>query len=210
MKFQFQPFINVMLAITCAVTLVACGGNNTHSENPSRNDNDDSACITVYEPVCALSEENGKYRYQTFGNRCVANLENAEVSFEAECGALEDEGSEASQPVIVHESVDQLPENSSGVTVLESEISQDVAQLTVEHSGGCGEHRFDLHVAPPFMESWPLQINARLTHETDDTCEALITTDVSIDLLPLKNLYHMNYDSESGEIQIPHVGLYQF
>lgn len=210
MQFQIQPFLSVTLAITCAVALFACGGSNTHSENRSRHYNDDYACITVYEPVCGLIKENEQYRYQTFGNRCVANLESAEISFEADCGALEDKVSEASQPVIVHGSIDQLPENSSGVAVLDSEISQNVAQLTLQHGGGCGAHRFDLHVAPPFMESWPLQINARLTHETEDTCEALIITDVSIDLLPLKNLYHMSYDSESGEILIPHVGLYQF
>lgn len=39
---------------------------------------------------------------------------------------------------------------------------------------------------------------------------ALMSTDVSIDLLPLKNLYHMSYDSDTGEILIPYVGLYQF
>ncbi|WP_157960343.1 hypothetical protein [Marinimicrobium alkaliphilum] len=157
-----------------------------------------------------MADDNGEYRYRTFGNTCEATVEDAIVSFQSVCGELEDELAEASRPIVVHDSIEQLPKSSGGVTVLDSEISQDVAELVLEHSGGCDEHRFDLHVAPPFMESWPLQINTRLTHHTEDNCEAVVTTHVSIDLLPLKNLYHLNYNSDSGEIMIPYTGLYQF
>lgn len=209
---KMQSFLGTTLAVTCAVTLTACGGSTPHPENYTRNEVDDSACRTVYEPVCALAKDGNQYRYQTFGNRCAADLDSAEITFESECDALEDKVSEVSQPIVVHNTVTQLP-SSSDATLLDSEISQNVAHLTLEH-GGCpgANYRFELHVAPPFMESWPLQINARLTQQkqSEADCMALMRTDLSIDLLPLKNLYYMNYNSDTGEIFIPYAGLYQF
>lgn len=209
-----QPLRRVVMPLIGVLALVACGGNSNSSESDrgtysSRTDN--YACPTVHDPVCALAEKDGQHRYQTFSNSCFAWLEYAKVSFNDSCGALEDKPSTATQPVIVHDTVEQLPKASTSLTVIDSEISQNVATLTLQHNGGCAEDRFDLHVAPPFIESWPLQIQARLTHEIEDTCDATLATNtVKIDLQPLKNLYRMTYDSESGEIMIPPVGLYQF
>lgn len=206
---SLQPLARTALSLICGLILTACGGNSTSSENDALLGG--LACPDVYDPVCALTkDDNGHHRYQTFGNGCQAQVRGAKVAFESRCGALENKTSNASQAVIVHDSIGQLPEASTGFTILDSEITDDVAKLIIEHGGGCGEHRFDLHVAPPFMESWPLQIHGRLTHETDDTCLAAITTAVNIDLLPLKNLYRMSYDDGPGEIMIPQVGLYQF
>ncbi|MDQ2076400.1 hypothetical protein [Marinimicrobium sp. ABcell2] len=206
---NLQPLASTALSLTCGLMLVACGGSSAPSDVYNASD-ENFACPDVYQPVCGLAGDNGQYRYQTFSNRCFAKLGDAYVSFESACGALEDEVTEVSQPLIVQGGIEQLPESSTSITVLDSEIIQDVAQLTLEHSGGCDVHHFGLNVAPPFMESWPLQIHGRLTHETEDTCEAVVISQVSIDLLPLKNLYRMSYKSESGEIMIPYVGLYQF
>jgi len=205
---SLQSLARMALPLAYSFMLSACGGNSSSSERDLTLGG--LACPDLYDPVCALTQEDAEFQYQTFSNSCYASRDGANVVFGSRCGALENEVSGASQAIIVHESIDQLPEASSDITVLDSEITGDVATLTIEHGGGCGEHRFDLHVAPPFMESWPLQIHGRLTHETDDTCLAAITTAVNIDLLPLKNLYRTSYGDEPGEIMIPQVGLYQF
>src|SRR5690606_4043898 len=107
-------------------------------------------------------------------NSCEASNKNAQVSFEGQCDAIEGEITQASQPIIIHSAIDDLPEAASDLTIIDSEIDQHIATITFQHGGGCGEHAINLHVAPPFMESWPLQIHSRLTHQTDDLCKALI------------------------------------
>src|SRR5690606_15798388 len=150
------------------------------------------------------------YHYQTVSNSCVAGRENALVSFQGECENLEDEATEAPLPVVIHQSTEDLPDNASGIERLSSDIEGHSLTLELRHAGGCGEHDFNLHTALPFRESQPLQIDASLTHDTEDSCEALITNTVVVDLQPLAEIYRQQYQSTSGEIYIGDFGLYQF
>jgi hypothetical protein len=74
-------------------------------------------------------------------------------------------------------------------------IDGDIITLTVEYSGGCSEHEFELHMSPvAFMESLPVQANLYLRHaDFDDPCRAWIKSTISFDLRPIAHLYEISY-----------------
>ena len=74
-------------------------------------------------------------------------------------------------------------------------ITGDVITLTIEYSGGCNEHEFELHMSPAaFMESLPVQANLFLRHiDFDDPCRAWFRRPVSFDLRPVAQEYEIQY-----------------
>lgn len=81
-------------------------------------------------------------------------------------------------------------------------IDGDSIYFTVSYSGGCKRHDFSLVAYNYFMESHPVQVSILLAHNSnEDACEALITkSDLSFNLLPLKNEYIKSYGSSSDKI----------
>jgi len=66
------------------------------------------------------------------------------------------------------------------------------AELT--YGGGCGLHRADLVLWGGWMESWPVQINALISHDdADDPCDGVVTEERSFALLPLREAYEDAY-----------------
>lgn len=53
--------------------------------------------------------------------------------------------------------------------------------VSVTHSGGCGDHSYELVLSGCF-ESMPAQCNATIKHKTNDICQALITKDIKFNL----------------------------
>lgn len=197
--------IGTFILLTAAVVLMsACGGSD-------KDDGQDTVCPAVYQPVCGLVGPQPPLRYETFSNSCYATAAGAElISFEGECGELEGSLTQAASAVIIHAEQADLPDSAADVVVQNADFDEHDLNLTLRHSGGCGDHSFELHTALPFMESHPLQINASLTHETDDSCEALITSEVTVDLRPLAEIYRQQYQQSTGEIYVGDLGLYQF
>lgn len=74
----------------------------------------------------------------------------------------------------------------------------------VTYSGGCASHHFKLIAFGGWMESFPVQIQAFLSHDANgDTCEAWIERDLSFDLKPLKRAYEESYGvSEPGSTTV--------
>jgi hypothetical protein len=69
-------------------------------------------------------------------------------------------------------------------------------RLTAEvtYGGGCRQHRMDLVAWGGWMESFPVQINALVTHEDgDDPCDAVATEVRSFDLIPLALAYEESF-----------------
>lgn len=190
--------------LLAALALGACGGSDPDD------DGGNIACPGVYQPVCGLAGSQPPLRYETFSNSCHATAAGASVSFDGECGELEGIFTQALSAVIIHTEQEDLPDNAAGVIVQNADFAGHDLNLTLRHSGGCGDHSFELHTALPFMESHPLQINASLIHETEDTCEAVVTSEITIDLRPLAEIHRQQYQQSSGEIYIGDFGLYQF
>jgi hypothetical protein len=66
------------------------------------------------------------------------------------------------------------------------------AHLT--YGGGCAQHRMDLVLWGGWMESFPVQINALISHDdSDDPCDAVVTEERSFALLPLREAYEEAY-----------------
>lgn len=195
-------------SIFCAIFLAACDGDDEPGDDVS--EEDPIACPGVYDPVCGLTPQADDVQFQTFSNGCVAMVEGARVSFESECRELENQKPKAPSLVVVRNFENGLPDSSSSVELLESVIEGDIATLELRHGGGCADHSFTLNIALPFTESQPLQTNASLTHHTEDTCEALVTTRVEFDLRPLRQVFRQEFQEASGEIFVGDFGLYQF
>lgn len=53
--------------------------------------------------------------------------------------------------------------------------------LDVQYAGGCGSHEFSLQINR-CLESFPVQCEALLIEDTKDSCKALISTTVAINL----------------------------
>ncbi|KAA3616502.1 MAG: hypothetical protein DWQ05_12290 [Calditrichaeota bacterium] len=86
--------------------------------------------------------------------------------------------------------------------IVESEIIGNKLHLTVEYSGGCARHYFDLYMAPnSFLESWPVQAVIFLQHNgSGDACKALKRKSLVFDLSPIAELYQSYYNGQLDPI----------
>jgi hypothetical protein len=86
------------------------------------------------------------------------------------------------------------------------DISIDGLTLSAEvsYGGGCGQHRMDLVAWGGWLESFPVQINALVTHDDgDDPCDAFVTEERGFDLAPLARAYEEAYGP--GTVERPTV-----
>lgn len=74
-------------------------------------------------------------------------------------------------------------------------IEDDILRLTVWHSGGCGDHDYELYFSPPgFAESFPVQATLKFRHvDHDDPCDAYLKHELAFDLRPIAQFYEMSY-----------------
>jgi hypothetical protein len=86
-------------------------------------------------------------------------------------------------------------------TITAAAVSGDELRITLTYGGGCREHRFRLVASDAFMESYPVQVAAVLTHDANgDQCRALRHDTLRFDLTPLKEAYRRAYQAQSGVI----------
>ncbi len=82
------------------------------------------------------------------------------------------------------------------VFVTTTSIRDDRLSIGVQFAGGCDTHAFSLcwgGDATAFLESEPVQVELRLQHETNDTCEALLSESLTFDLRSLEHTYASAY-----------------
>lgn len=86
-------------------------------------------------------------------------------------------------------------------TVNHAEFDEDTLNIEVSYGGGCKEHGFCLIAWSYFLESNPVQANLLLSHNSnEDNCEAWVTSELSIDMTPLKQEYYNQYGTKSDSI----------
>jgi len=106
-----------------------------------------------------------------------------------------------------HDTLADAPSDPFKVTATPV-VARDHLVITLEHGGGCRPHGFDLHVADRFLESLPVQMEARLVHTGfADPCNALYRREVRVDLSPLRDAYRAAYRAEHGAIALRIEGL---
>jgi len=109
--------------------------------------------------------------------------------------------------VAIVDNVDGAGWPRDGLTIESATISGDTLRLNVRFGGGCGRHRFALLINSAFMESYPVQVHARLAHDAGgDMCDALLTRTLTFDLTGLKQRYRSAYGPAAATIVIHLVG----
>lgn len=80
-------------------------------------------------------------------------------------------------------------------------VIADTLRLAVRYGGGCRPHRIALLLGNAFMESYPVQVHARVAHDAaGDMCKALVARTPDFDLTPLKRRYHASYGPGAGVV----------
>lgn len=174
----------------------------------------EGACPAVHDPVCGKDEGQiacitqpcPTHQYKTFGNGCEASLSRAAVVLDDQCGKLEGAIAFADPPVRM---VEKLPTTEKSVAIDKASIDGDRLFVRLGYSG-CGEQHFDLYINSAFMESHPVQVKYEFVPQVEDLCLAVFATEFSYDLIPLKHAYQEAYQSETGSISLPGIGVYEF
>ena len=87
------------------------------------------------------------------------------------------------------------------VEITAAAIEGDSLRLSVQYGGGCAEHRFSLVFGDAWMESYPVQVSALLSHDANgDNCRALFTGRIAFSLVPLRDAYRRAYRTDSGAV----------
>jgi hypothetical protein len=203
------------LLLIGVLMLHGCGG-----EEDTAGANDKfKYCLEIYEPICGkalpeatlncVQEPCPTHEYRTFPNACYAANAEAQFSFNDECDGLEDQLAFDDKPVQIKD-LAEVPINNAPVTINSVEIEGDIVTLDVSYSGGCGPHEFNLFVINLFLDSNPVQTESILSHVTEVACDAVVTDELTFELLPLREFYQRIYGEGEGSINIQGIGTYTF
>ena len=97
---------------------------------------------------------------------------------------------EGSVPVLVSPDTRDTDWPRDSYTLGEVAVENLTLVAEVTYGGGCAAHRMDLVAWGGWMESFPVQIEALLTHDDgDDPCDALLAESRRFDLSPLVRAY---------------------
>lgn len=105
--------------------------------------------------------------------------------------------------IIITANTDDQRWPSDAVTIREASVVGDSLELFVTFGGGCREHAFLLLTDGAWMESYPVQVGVKLSHDArGDNCKALLSRVLRFDLTPLKVAYETSYQSTTGIIRL--------
>jgi hypothetical protein len=72
---------------------------------------------------------------------------------------------------------------SDPFTILDAHIDGNLLHLTMQYSGGCGKHTFEVLGSAAIMKSLPPQRPVLIIHRNNgDNCRALITEELTVDI----------------------------
>lgn len=103
-------------------------------------------------------------------------------------------------PVLV--ALDSDPDSypADPLTLDEAAIAGDVLEAALTYGGGCTLHEIDLVAFNGWLESFPVQVDALLSHEDNgDMCDALVIETRRFDLRPLAEAYRDAYGAGEPE-----------
>jgi hypothetical protein len=113
------------------------------------------------------------------------------------CGeksSITDPGDLLSDMVIIADNLN-VKLKSDYLKVLEQYISGDYLILKVQYSGGCKEHEIKVYTTGALIKTNPPQAEFFISHNANnDGCEALITKELKINLIELRNFYKTNFN----------------
>lgn len=96
---------------------------------------------------------------------------------------------------------------NDAITVDSVRIVGDTLAAVVSHGGGCAVHSYQLVIGTAWMESFPVQVRARIAHNANaDVCRALLRRELRMGLQPLAEAYRKSYKQEHGTVSIQLAG----
>jgi hypothetical protein len=99
-------------------------------------------------------------------------------------------------PVLINDSLYTDP-----AVIVSANIENDILKLIVNYTGGCKEHYLELYSEMAFLESIPVQLNMKLSHNAnDDICDRLVRDTLYFDLKTVKGLFFNYYGSSVGMV----------
>ncbi|WNG34017.1 hypothetical protein F0U61_10485 [Archangium violaceum] len=131
----------------------------------------------------------------------------AETPAEAPPGEQQPPAATDSTPSAVR--VTASPSPKDDVAIKSVEVQGDTLVARVMHSGGCGQHTYELLWAGSFQKSAAggAQAELVLAHDAHgDMCEALLNRTASFDLAPLKQRWREQNKSEHGTVELRFTG----
>ncbi len=92
---------------------------------------------------------------------------------------------------------------SDPITIDSARVDGDTLAAVVTHGGGCAPHTYQLVIGNTWMESYPVQVGARIAHNANgDMCRALLRRELRMNLRPLAAAYRAAYKQEHGSVAI--------
>lgn len=177
-------------------------------------------CTMDYTPVCGKKDSGivcittpcPTRSYQTYSNLCALYADktaNTQFALQGECASIEGLTTYPGNPVQLYDDESEVTDSLS-FELLSAEIDGDFLNLQLRYGGGCGEHDVSLYVSSSFMESFPVQVDVILVHNSHDRCKALISAQHSIDLAGLREHYRRSYQTQGGSIVVGELGTFSF
>ena len=147
------------------------------------------AAIMIGLAVYYLSCNNNNDDKERLNNLLFPNLE---IPTEVDCGKVILANGIGSDYPVMHP-----------YEINNTEIAGDTLKVQVTYSGGCKEHGFCLIAWNYFLESYPVQAKLLLSHNANkDYCDARITSELKIDLSPLREEYIKQYGKVNSSIAV--------
>jgi len=92
---------------------------------------------------------------------------------------------------------------NDAITIDSVRVVGDTLAAVVSHGGGCAVHSYQLVIGSAWMESFPVQVRARIAHNANgDACRALLRRDLRMSLRPLADAYRASYRQDHGSVSI--------
>lgn len=102
-------------------------------------------------------------------------------------------------PVRIVASTSLGPDDPFEVTA--HRLEDDVLQVDLSYSGGCQTHEFEGLISADVLESLPVQMVGRITHEDrDDPCDSIVSGTIALDLTPLRDFYQSLYGTGAATV----------
>ena len=108
--------------------------------------------------------------------------------------SINDSGDLLSDKVIITDNVN-VNLKIDYLKVLEQLVSGDYLLLKVKYSGGYKEHEIKVYTTGAIIKTYPPQAELFISHNANnDSCEALITKELKINLVRLRYFYKTNFN----------------
>jgi len=89
------------------------------------------------------------------------------------------------------------------VSVSEARVVGDSLHLVAEFGAGCRPHEFALVIGPGWRESYPVQVDALVSHNANgEMCRALGRRSLAFSLLPVRDAYRRAYRADTGTVAL--------